>query len=445
MATALKLPLIVEGGRYQADGYWSGAGRYERGDRRDRSLTHWRYGARVDAARIRRLRAMLDANWHQINPTGQRGKRFRTAIKILTEIARSYNTVQRISFITKATIAATLNLHRNTVYQHCKSMEQAGILLQGHYEAHKGGDYKTYSVFAIAGMTGQLPVLLRFKRRHARHVRMVSITWPIATLARYGQHPLPQFGWPTLVTPANENLFKNVHGTCDKDLYLQQAVCAAPKSAAKRLKGDKGATASPRQVMFVAANRGQNVRYPPQPALKGLHRAQQGGLEGRALRFSTSHHDRQLSGVERIRSVMQAYERDFGHLENCQPIVGFPRGWMRKRVLAITDKDWGALVQLVLSRPLLCGTAPMQDGRVFQLNFWWLMQEAPRLLAQVAKPAPPHDSHRPSRQSKPSPPKPLSRAARNQMIDDIRTHNPDLAKILAGWAVDLDAERPPDE
>lgn len=266
MSVAQELPPIV-GGRRDDDHrseYWYGSGRYDRGDRRDRRLTHWTYGARVDAARIRRLIAMLHVGWPQIDPNGRKGKRFRTSAKILTKIALSYNVAERISFITKASIAADLGMHRNTIYQHCKVMERAGVLLQGHYSAPKGSDYKTYSVFAIPGMSGRLPVILAFKRRYARRARVVSITWPMATIARYGQRPLPQSNWPILVTPANEDLFKNVHRTCDQDLYIEQAVGSATKSSRKRLQGESGAapqsTLGSRQASIGAADRGRSPR-----------------------------------------------------------------------------------------------------------------------------------------------------------------------------------------
>jgi hypothetical protein len=232
-------------------------------------------------------------------------------------------------------------MHRNTVYKHCKAMERAGVLLQGHYSAPKGSDYKTYFVFGIPGMSGKLPVILSFKRRYARRSRVVSITWPMATIARYGQRPLPQSNWPILVTPENDDLFqnntKNVHRTCDLDLYLSRRVQPAAKSSRKRLEGESGAapqsTLGSRQASIGAADRGRSPRQRPEIALKRLNRAKKGCFEGKASRFFPSHHDDRLSAIERIRGLMQAYERAFGHLENYQPIVGFPRGWMRARVL----------------------------------------------------------------------------------------------------------------
>jgi DNA-binding CsgD family transcriptional regulator len=189
MTTAVKLLPIIAG---RKDGYWHGSGRYERGDRRDQRLSHSTYGQRVDQARIRRVLAMLAASWHQIDPDGRRGKRFRTSAKILTEIARSLNKVDGISYLTKASIAARLGMHRNTIYKHCKAMERAGVIIQGHYAMPKGSDFKSYSVFGVPGITGRLPMVLRFRRRHARHVKLVQITWPMATIARYGQRALPQ-------------------------------------------------------------------------------------------------------------------------------------------------------------------------------------------------------------------------------------------------------------
>jgi len=41
-----------------------------------------------------------------------------------------------------------------------------------------GGQYKCYAVFAITGMSGRLPVIISFRRRHGRHARFVDITWP---------------------------------------------------------------------------------------------------------------------------------------------------------------------------------------------------------------------------------------------------------------------------
>lgn len=431
MSAVPKLPPIVEADRSGA-GHWQGSGRYERGDRRDRRLNHWTYGERADHARIRRVLAMLAASWHQIDPDDRRGKRFRTSCRILTEIVRSLNKVDGISYVTKASIAARLNMHRNTIYKHCKAMEQAGVIIQGHYVMPKGSNVKSYSVFGVPGITGRLPVVLRFRRRHARHTRLVQITWPLATIAWYGQRAFPQLSSPVLVTSANENLFKNVHSTCDSQLFLNQAVDPPSQPSRKRLKGESGAALIGRQVKFEAANGGRSVRSVPKPVLKRLNSGEQGGHEGEASRFSTSHHDRQLSATQRVRSVMQAYERDFGHLDNYQPIVGFPRGWMRARVLAISDDEWAALVQLVLARPMLTGGAPMQDGRTFQLNFWWLMQEAPRLLTLLAK------SER-SRTSTPPPP-PTSTASSRQkclrpgehrrIIADIRTRSPELATAL---------------
>lgn len=92
-------------------GHWYGPGRYERGDRRNRRLIHWSYGARMDHARTKRMLAMLVASWHQIDPAGLKGKRFRTSCRILTEIARSLNKVEGISYLTKASIAARLGMH----------------------------------------------------------------------------------------------------------------------------------------------------------------------------------------------------------------------------------------------------------------------------------------------------------------------------------------------
>lgn len=224
MRQAHKLPPLVAVDR-SGDGYWRGSGRFERGDRRDRSLTHWRYGQRVDAARVRRLNGMLTASWPRIHPKEHIGKRYRTSCKILEKIALSINSVQGISFITKASIAAELGMHRNTIYKHCKAMEMAGVLIQGHYAAQKEAEYKSYSVFGVPGITGRLPAVLTFRRRHSKRSKVVQINWPIQTIARYGERPLPQATWPFLVTPVNENILKpeikNVHSTCDHQLYLK--------------------------------------------------------------------------------------------------------------------------------------------------------------------------------------------------------------------------------
>jgi len=110
MSAATALLSTSDASRSHA-GYWSGPGRYERGDRRNRRLIHWSYGARMDHARTKRMLAMLVASWHQIDPAGLKGKRFRTSCRILTEIARSLNKVEGISYLTKATIAARLGMH----------------------------------------------------------------------------------------------------------------------------------------------------------------------------------------------------------------------------------------------------------------------------------------------------------------------------------------------
>jgi len=170
--TALtKLPPVGEGG--SDAGYWSGAGRYERGDRRDRRLLHWTYGQRRDQARIRRVLGLLERSW-----CGRRGKSYRTAGRILGEIALAWNCDQRISRVCKSSIAHRLGLHRNTVYRQCRTLIRLGLLIQGHYAAPKSGQYKSYGVFAIAGMSGRLPVIISFRRRHGRHARFVDITWP---------------------------------------------------------------------------------------------------------------------------------------------------------------------------------------------------------------------------------------------------------------------------
>ena len=128
MSAATALLSTSDASRSHA-GYWSGPGRYERGDRRNRRLIHWSYGARMDHARTKRMLAMLVASWHQIDPVGLKGKRFQTSCRILSEIARSLNKVEGISYLTKATIAARLGMHRNTIYKHCKAMEPAGVLI----------------------------------------------------------------------------------------------------------------------------------------------------------------------------------------------------------------------------------------------------------------------------------------------------------------------------
>lgn len=423
MAAALSLPPIVEG-RHDGDRYWSGAGRYERGDRRDRRLNHWTYGARVDTARIRRMLAILDARWR-----GQRGKRYRTSRRVLTEIARSYNTVQRISFITKATIAARLGLHRNTVYLHCKWMTTLEVICQGLYEAPKGHEYKTYSVFGVPEMTGQLPMILTFRRRYSRYSRIVEISWGVRDLAIYGRRPCRLYP-ATIISFENRKI---VHNTCDQDIYTSQRVQkgkygTVPQSAI-----------GSRHVGSWAASRGRNSRSPPSPALKRMIMAKQSGYEGIASRFSLSGENSDVVAVQRIRDIMAAYDQAFGHLPNYNPVRGHPRGRMRTRVLAISDKQWIELVHLVLSRPMLIGAVPMSDGRVFQLNFWWLMQEAPRLLGQLPKPKqaePPTRSDRNSQQLQPR----ITPADRDQMIAETCAKNPELAQTLARWAKDMDEE-----
>lgn len=316
-----------------SEGYWRGSGRYEHGDRRDRRLTHWSYGARVDAARMRRMQAMLDINWQNIDPAGRKGKRFRTSAKILQKIALSINKVQGISFITKASIAAALGMHRNTIYKHCKAMETAGVLIQGHYSAPKGSHYKSYSVFGVPGITGRLPIVLTFRRRHARRARMVQIIWPLAVIARYGQRPLPPITRPVLVTPANENFFKNVHGTCDHQLYLNPAVQNAEKDSRKRLKEENGTGPSARLVNLQAAQRGQRLRDTPGLTLKRLKSASKEGFEGKASQFRPSRFDGALPAIERVRSVMQAFELRADHITDFESgdklDVGYRKLWYR--------------------------------------------------------------------------------------------------------------------
>ena len=128
MTAFTKLPLILKGG--SGAGYWSGAGRYERGDRRDCRLVRWTYGQRRDQARIQRVLTLLERNWR-----GQRGKSYRTAGRILGEIALAWNCDQRISRVCKSSIAHRLGLHRNTVYRQCRTLIGLGLLIQGHYAA----------------------------------------------------------------------------------------------------------------------------------------------------------------------------------------------------------------------------------------------------------------------------------------------------------------------
>jgi hypothetical protein len=354
-------------------GYWSGAGRYERGDRRDHRLLHWSYGLRQDQARIRRVLGLLERSWR-----GRRGKSYRTAGRILAEIALAWNRDQRISRVCKSSIAHRLGLHRNTVYRQCRTLIRLGLLIQGQYAAPKGGQYKSYAVFAIADMSGRLPIIISFRRRHGRHARFVDIAWPTSALAAYGRRSTALIPDTPRTGDAPSKKPKMVHNTCDSDLYMSQT---------SERRGYGTAPLRSRQVVFSAA-RGGGLRKLFGPAPQQSSRGQDAGLEGKASQIRPARSDASLSGIERIRSRMKAFEQAFGHLASYSPPEGWPRGWMRGRVAALSDSDWSALVELVLSRPLLTGEALMPDGKRFELNFWWLMRHAPRLLRQTQPPGP---------------------------------------------------------
>jgi hypothetical protein len=124
---------------------------------------------------------------------------------------------------------------------------------------------------------------------------------------------------------------------------------------------------------------------------------------------------------------MQAFERSFGHLASYSPPQGWPRGWMRGRVATMSDAEWSELVELVLSRPLLTGEALMPDGRRFELNFWWLMRHAPRLLRQLEVPAT-AAARRP--QASPVRGQPRSSTERRAMLKTLRETSPQIADAL---------------
>ena len=91
-----------------------------------------------------------------------------------------------------------------------------------------------------------------------------------------------------------------------------------------------------------------------------------------------------------------------------------------------------------MGRPMLCGAAPCDDGRIFALNFWWLMKEAPRLLAQLAPVKPAKAKTAPVDRAAGKPQRPMTSSERAQMIKSIRKKNPELAETLANWADDLE-------
>ena len=449
------LPPLIEGA---CKAVWRGRGRYERGDRRDRSLVHWSYGQRVDAARIRRVLAMLDDSWNRGDPAGRRGKAYATAAGILTEIARCWDSTARISRICKSSIALRLGLHRNTVYRYCRLMEKAGILIQGLYDAPKDNRYKSYAVWAIAGMTGRLPLFLSFRRRYARHARLAEIRWPMNALAAWGRRAASALVPDTPRTSPETDpegggetpdiLSKNpkiVHNTCNPDSYPSRTVRAAPNrrsaASAPDARGRYGPAppSGTRQRSSAAAPKGVGG-----PALRRLGSVlatepsggEGTGLEGKASRHSTSGHDRHLSAIERVRARLAAYERDLGHLPSWRPPAGFPRGWMRRRMAGMDDGEWDRLIQLALRLPMVNGAAPMRDGRMFKLTIWWLIRHAPRLLALTAPETPEPEAARP-RPACPEPVhgersqhRPLTEGERERMMAQLRTRSPELAAAL---------------
>ena len=458
-SAAALLPPIIGVSREDAS-YWSGPGRYEHGDRRNHALVHWSYGARVDVARLRRLRAMLDARWK-----GRRGKRFATSLAILDLIALGYNSTEKISRITKASIAAKLKLHRNTVYQHCKAMEEAGVLVQGYYEASKGSAYKRYSVFAISGITGRLPMILTFRRKYSRHARIIEINWPTRHLAEYGRRPCRLFPETPATSKAGSSpspapaldLSKNVHRTCNQQLFLFPIVPKHPDQGrvlpvpgTPTAKDGYGTAPGGRQIMSMAAGGGRNPRRTPAFHLKRITRAGRDCHEGGAWQIPHPCSDRQQTGIKRIRGLMKGFEMSFGHLASYRPVTGFPRDWMRRRALDITPDQWKQLTDLVLSRPMLTGEAMMASGRMFDLNFYWLIKHATRLLAAAQPPTVAATNPQPaSTRSTDTPPG----YDRDAAIAEHARRNPELGATLAEWATDLDAanqnsdrhDRPDDE
>jgi len=267
----------------------------------------------------------------------------------------------------------------------------------------------------------------------------VQITWPLAAIDRYGQQPVPQHLSSFVIISANQNPVKNVHGTCNPPLFLNQTVDGAANNSRQCQEGQAATTRLSQQTGATSIHSSQSPPRIPKLRLKRLASVEGHGFEGKDLPFFPSTPDRPLTAIDKVRSVMQAYERDFGHLDNYQPIVGFPRGRMRARVLSVTPGVWQALVRLVLSRPLLTGAAPMHDGRTFQLNFWWLMQEAPRLLAQEANRRVTHPMTEPDAPRALAGQTPAERDSRRRRLGhgeqarhlaEIRARNPELADAL---------------
>jgi len=386
-----------------------------RGDRRDRRLQHWSYGARVDAARVRRVLAMLNARWR-----GRRGKSYHTASLVLTAIIRCWNSVERISRICKSTIAHQLGLHRNTIYRYCRMLERVGLLLQGRYAAPHGYCYKTYSVFAVPELTGQLPLFLTFRRRHSRYSRLAEIFWPTKALAVFEPRPTVLVPEVTGAFSVPSQRSKIVHNTCDKDQFLSHRVRQGKNSTAHRSMIDT------RQVHNSAAGHGAGLRRLPPLNHWPLSGGQVVCHEGRASRFSSAQTDRCLSPRESVRERLLAFERTLGHLPSYRPPQGWPRGWMLHRLLAISDRDWAAIMRIVLARPMLNGTIPTHDGRMFQLNVWWLIGAAPRLLAQSLSPPNGRSKKRPL----PDRPRRLTARQRDDLISSIDAQNPNLAQAL---------------
>ena len=136
-----------------------------------------------------------------------------------------------------------------------------------------------------------------------------------------------------------------------------------------------------------------------------------------------------MPDVERIRSRLAAYEQGLGHLASYRPPAGFPRGRMRRRLAAIGDAEWNRLIGLAQRLPMVNGTQPMRDGRMFGLNIWWLIRHAPRLLALGEPERRADPPRRPT--AKRSPARRLSAHERERRLAEMRTHSPELADALA--------------
>ena len=118
----------------------------------------------------------LDSVW-----TGKRGKHYNTLVSIVGEIAGAWNSVTRISHISKSSISRRLCLHRNTVSKACRELAGMGVIRQGFYSAFKytskGRLMREYSVFGLPIKGAFLPDSISVFLSGRGVTAMVSIAW----------------------------------------------------------------------------------------------------------------------------------------------------------------------------------------------------------------------------------------------------------------------------